>query len=446
VLGDANAALVAVSVLATALAAGTIFLLARRLAGAPAAAVAALAFAFNPLVWLYGEVAYPYTLLAFLVAALALIFHTARPASAGWRVAASVGFGLAAGFRQDLLLILCPLWLWMLWPASWRERAVHIVALAAACLCWFVPSALLSGGFERYINSVRLAADGVGASSIADGTSGWSALSYNVRMTLVAIAWGTLAFGAFLLSATLLRITRWWRARQGSPARTQPVMDRGKPQSPLGQKLALHGGALFFALWLLPAVFFYAFVHIGEWGYALSLLPGFYILGAVHLGDGLRWLLATRRWARPALASLVVGPAAIFLFSQDLIFAASAIDYRQDAMAAKIAYVRAAFPPESTIIITRGEYLHVRYYLPQYRTWYHDPRPYKRQVATRKHCRKATVVVLFAPDLWPMRAQDVSVAQVAPGVSLRYYLIEPGSSVRLTGERVSIMEPRARGP
>jgi 4-amino-4-deoxy-L-arabinose transferase-like glycosyltransferase len=421
-LGDANAALVAVSLLGTLLAVVAVFLLGRRFGGTRAGTIAALAFALNPVVWLYGEVAYPYTLLAFLVAALALVFHTARDRSPLWRLAATALFGLSAGFRQDVLLILLPLWIWMLWAVPWRERGMHLAALGAACLVWFVPSALLSGGFERYVNSVRLAADGVGSSSAADATSGLAALSYNVRMTLVALTWGTLGIGAFLLAVGLLRFTRWWKARS----------------------FAIGSRAIFFSLWLGPAVLFYALVHIGEWGYALSVLPGFYVLAAAQLGNGLARVLSGRTWARPALAALVAGPATIFLFSQDIIFASAAIEYREEAMAAKVAYVRAAFPPESTVILARGDFLHVRYYLPEYKTWYHDPRPYKRQVATRKRCRQATTVVLFAPDLWPMRPQDVRLAEVSPGVSLRYYLVEPGSSVQLRGERVAIMEPRAR--
>src|SRR5207245_3692495 len=61
---DSNAALVAVSVIASALTAAAVYLLCRRWTDRALAAVIGLGAASAPLVWTYGEVAMPYAVLA----------------------------------------------------------------------------------------------------------------------------------------------------------------------------------------------------------------------------------------------------------------------------------------------------------------------------------------------------------------------------------------------
>src|SRR5207248_9444275 len=64
VFGDANASLVAVSLLGGALAVLLTYLVGRQLYGRGAAVAAALLLAAAPPFWLYSGVAYPYTVLA----------------------------------------------------------------------------------------------------------------------------------------------------------------------------------------------------------------------------------------------------------------------------------------------------------------------------------------------------------------------------------------------
>ena len=111
---DSNAALVIVSIVASALTAAAVYLLCRRYADRALAIVVSLGAASAPLAWTYGEVAMPYALLGLLSVVLAGALRDAR--SRPWPAAliVSAGLGLAAGFRQDVLLLLGPLWLWML--------------------------------------------------------------------------------------------------------------------------------------------------------------------------------------------------------------------------------------------------------------------------------------------------------------------------------------------
>lgn len=108
--GDSNSALVLISMFASALTAAALFLLARRFATERSAAFVALGFALSPLVWHYSEVAYPYTLLGLLSVALAACFADTRGRGVKAALLASAALGASAGFRQDLLWILGPLW------------------------------------------------------------------------------------------------------------------------------------------------------------------------------------------------------------------------------------------------------------------------------------------------------------------------------------------------
>jgi len=140
-VGDSNAALVAVSAVASALCAAAVYLLCRRYAGRALSLAVALGAASAPLVWTFGDVAMPYAVLGLLSIAVAAAFQVARARAWPAAAAASLAFGLAAGYRQDLLLLLGPLWLWLVAPCSWRERAWCAAALAAGGLAWAIPTA-----------------------------------------------------------------------------------------------------------------------------------------------------------------------------------------------------------------------------------------------------------------------------------------------------------------
>lgn len=425
VFGDSNAALVAVSVLGSALAVAAVLLLTARLAGTWPAVVVAAGFAANPLVWFYGEVAYPYTLLAFLSVALAWLFREARARDGRARVAASAAFGLLAGFRQDLLLLLLPLWLWMLLRAPRRETPAHVAAIGAASLVWFVPTALLSDGFVAYVGSVlRQTASIDEAYSVSQ--NGLEALGYNVGFTLYALAWGLMGYGLMLLVALGAPLAARLRAR------ARPL---------------LSAEGVFFALWILPALFVFVLVHIGEWGHVLSVLPGLYVLAGWLLPGAVRALRALRplrldpraAWVGGAIA-LVLLPTGAFTLT-DARFSAAAIAAHERAVAAKFAYVREHFAPDATVILAREDFLHVRHYLPEYKTWFYDPEPHDRQANTKKRVpNRATTIVLFTDGLQPMRPREMTEAAVAPGVSLRYFVVEPGQVVEFVGERFGIRD------
>lgn len=423
---DSNAALVAVSILGCALATLGVFLLAYRFAGLGPATLAAAGYAFSPLVWLYSEVAYPYALLGALAIGIASLFYAARRRSGPWVVVASVLFGLAAGFRQDVLILFSPLWLWMVWRSRWRYRAAAAVAVPLACLVWFVPSALLSGGFERYLTAVMQQSSGVGV-AYSSFLNGPAALAYNLRFTLYGLAWGLFIFGV-LLAALGLAPVLWWL--------------RGRRQS----RIRLHPDNVFFLVWILPPLAFYATVHIGEWGYVHTVLPALYVLVAALMPPLVRQFRGGARQAwRIAAAGFVVAGALVFLYVDNARFSADALADHDRAIAGKVTYIRANFAPDSTIVLAREDFLHVRYYLPEYRVWYYDPDPYLAEA--HRHMKtpsRATTVVLFSQGLRPMRPQELRYADLAQDVRLPYFTTEPRTVLEFTGTRFSVREGYAR--
>jgi hypothetical protein len=282
---DSNAALVIVSIVASALAGAAFYLIARRIVRESVAITAALAFVLSPVVWLYSEVAYPYTVLTLLSLTLGWwLTSGTRP------IAASAALGLLMGFRQDLLLILGALWLWRILGLGARRGLLAAGALAAAALVWAVPVVALSGGPFEYARALSEQSAMVTGGSVA--AAGAGAFTFFLVLMGEPIVWGLFPLGLVLLADGL------WLARRAL---------RGEATWPP------RGLALAFVLWVAPAVAFYVLVHIGEWGYVLSILPPLALASATRVDHAVS-RVPTRAWAVAAAAAILI-PAAAFLFA-----------------------------------------------------------------------------------------------------------------------------------
>ncbi|MEK7284909.1 MAG: hypothetical protein AAB114_03500, partial [Chloroflexota bacterium] len=397
-----------------------IYLLARRFARTAIALIVAGAYAADPLVWVYSEVAYPYTLLAFLSVVLAATFWQARGV-----LIPSLLFGALAGFRQDLLPLLGPLWLWTFFRPQalrerpWRERSIATLALAAGALVWLIPTTLLSGGLVAYVETVLRQTGSIGE-TYSVPAHGLDALWANFHFTAQALGWGLFALAPLTSLLAGARLVGWMRA-------ARPLRALGPTQA-------------FFLVWIGPALAFYVVVHIGEWGYVLSVLPGLYVLvaaGAERLVRATPPALVS--WWRAAAIAVVLVPAMLFVGGADR-FSAAALARHDDALAARTTYVRDHFAPETTIVLAREDYLLVRYYLPEYRAWLYDPQPYQKLAAKRKRAMRSTAIVIFTEGLRPQRQLDVRTVEVAPGIDIAYAPIEPGTVLEFYGERYIVRE------
>jgi hypothetical protein len=412
--GDSNAALVLVAAIAGALAAAALFLIARRFASQGPAVFVAVAFAVDPLVWHYGEVGYPYTLLSLLSICLTLCFLAARRrGSIAAALIASAAFGATAGFRQDLLVVLAAIWVWMIWPLPVRARLAAAASVCAGSLVWLVPTAVLSDGLLDYADSVLRQTDYVRA-TYSVLWQGLPALSTNLAGTLTALAWGLGLCALPLAALAIAGARRFIRER----------------------RVALGGTDLLLLAWIAPALAIYVLLHIGEPGYVLSVLPGLYVLAAIGI-DRAAW--APRVAWRAALAAALIVPTLVFIWGTAP-YSAAAIAHHDSALAARMNFVRRNYPPEKTLVLAREDFLIVRYYLPEYRTWFHDFDPY-RYAMRRRRAPRVTAIIVFSPGLRPASAEARRV-ECAKGVQLVYLDIDPGSTVELYGERYAVESPR----
>ena len=340
VMRDSNAALVVISVVASALTAAAVYCVCRRYADRSLALLVALGAAFAPLMWTYGEIAMPYALLGLLSVVLAVALRDARRRTWPAALAASAGLGLAAGLRQDVVLLLGPLWLWMLWVRPWRERGLSVIALGLASLVWFVPSAVLSGGFAEYVGSLSGQAARVSELSPA---AGGDALLRNTLLTVYALWWGLLGFALLLVAASVAALT----ARRRLSEET-----------------------LFFALWLIPAALVYVTIHIGDPGYLMSMLPGLYVACAALLAP------IARRAPAPVIttAALAVAISVVVFTIGETQFSRSALARHDRVLNERVAAVRGQ-SPSSIVILARSQYLAARYYLPDYRVLFDGAAP-----------------------------------------------------------------------
>jgi len=194
----------------------------------------------------------------------------------------------------------------------------------------------------------------------------------------------------------------------------------------------------FVLLWSFPALALYAVLHIGDWGYVLSALPGLYLLGA----GALSWL-SRAVGGRPALATawtaLVLVPAVAFIVAP-MPFSATAIERHDRELAAHFAYVRENFPARTTMILTREDFLLVRYYLSEYRARQYDPEPFAKPWR-RMRTSHVEHVVVFTQGLVPDQPIDVRRVTCSKGIELVYIDVVPGSVLEFRGERYAVASP-----
>jgi 4-amino-4-deoxy-L-arabinose transferase-like glycosyltransferase len=367
VFGEANASYVALSIVASGLAVTFLTLAAGALYGRTTALLAATLLATSSVFWSQGVVAYPYAFLACfsaLVAWLCACLRAGTPHAPALTVLTGGILGLAAGFRTELLPFLAPLWLYASLGSggAWRARAAAVLAgcglAGLAVLAWYVPMVALSGGWAAY-----QAATASYYAYFIQTTSGAGKLLLGLLENTRALV-GYLYNGLGLALLPML----YFLGRYFAPPRL--VTDRR---------------ARFVLLWLLPPLAFYVAAHIGNPGYVLSVVPALCVYTAEAIEGFLEdvrqaldalavrapWLaVAEQGWVTPAAAAAV---AAIGLTNTALFLAANGEGrYREIRqidliLERQTAYLRAHYPPQSTVLFAYDRSRQYRYYLPEYR-------------------------------------------------------------------------------
>ncbi|HET7771184.1 MAG TPA: DUF2723 domain-containing protein [Chloroflexota bacterium] len=348
-LGDANAAYVWLSVVASGLAVTFLVLAAARLYGRRTALLAGVLLATSSVFWSQGVVAYPYAFLACFSALIAWLCRLIRGGrGARLVVLTAILIGLAGGFRTELIPFLTPLWLFAaITHRRWLPIAAGFGAMALAVLCWYVPMVILSGGWSAY-----QAATASYYAYFIQTTSGAGKL-------LLGLLENTRAVVGFLYNGL-------------GPALLPMLYFIGRYFAP--PRLVTDERARFVTLWLAPPLLFYVTVHVGNPGYVLSLLPAL----CVYAAQSLLGLLEDVREAirgRPAwvMPAAFAGVAAIGLTNTALFFLATGEgrwrEIRQIDLIfeRQLAEIERSYPPHSTVILSYDRSRQYRYYLPRHK-------------------------------------------------------------------------------
>lgn len=286
---DANAALVTLNLALHMLSAVVIFALGRDLFDERTGKIAAVLFAFSPLVLFNSNIACAYA--AEGLVALSIAWATYRCMRQGTPEAlyqSAMIFGLGGGVRQNLLILLLPLWAFGALYTLQHHRVqtktllLTIAILTASVLCWLVPLVVLSGGLSAYRQATSdLLTYQFGQTSIFYGIAPAKFLKIALRLLgwLAITGLGLAAYpllGRAWLNRQKLLTLKFWRA----------------PTPP------------FFLLWIAPSFCFYALFHLPKPGYLLTFFSAFSLLAAHSLLEFAQNL--PRRAMRWAVGAVVI--------------------------------------------------------------------------------------------------------------------------------------------
>jgi len=345
--GDANRAMTLLSFFADAAAVALLYVLAARLYDERTARISALFLLSAVTFWAYGGIAYPYTLLAALSIASALLFWRTVTTRRGRDLfAASAFWGIAVGFRSDLAIFLAPLWLVAAAAVPLASAVLGALVVAGLVGVWYVASAAADGGIARFGQALAMQGQFVNDRYSVFGSGGLAALYANLYELGRFLGRG-LYFLAPLLAAVPL----------SAAARHIELADRRR--------------TLFVLLWALTPLLIYVPIHSGEYGYVFSMLPGLCVIaarGAIALARGLR-MPRTLPWI---VATAVLANSAIFLLS-DTALSARDLARRDFGMTEKAAALRADDLRDAVVITAYDALLVERYVGPSHRVIAWDP-------------------------------------------------------------------------
>jgi hypothetical protein len=335
VLHDANASLVAISIVASAVAAVFIYLLTLDWFQRRAALFAGGLFVLSPLCWFHGTVALTYIVEAFFSVLIGLLC---------WRgkiVPAAIALGLSAGFRPSSIVFLGPLWVYSLLKCRGRRRIAAVGTLVLTLAAWMTPMLVSVGGVSAYLGPLWTLWNLVPArqSSLLG-----LPFAFIARAGIIAAAAG-LSFGA----AMFLLLRR-------SPEQSSEVARI----------------RLFVWVWIAPGLAFFSLVFLlfVNSGYLLFLSPpvfAFLGLRAARWSEAMR----DRRLRAGIIAAAATANAGIYLCVPLYCGYAQVRKFETDLVRATDA-VRADFDPAGTLIVGFDShflgYRHAAYYLPEFLT------------------------------------------------------------------------------
>lgn len=275
IVGDANLALVLISVLFSVLATWAIWRLAKKIYGSQVAWIATFLFISSPLVWFHGQVALTYIVDAFFAAWFGYyiydVVYSKKLAYAG--ILSSIILALGAGFRPTLAIFLLPLWL----LALLRQRNLKLLlanglVFLGVVVLWLIPEIILSGGVKSFLHSLStLLFTQSGVYSFSIFVKGINALKSHWQMIFNNLQTG-LGLAGLL---TIFWLFSWL-----------------VPEKIRAGKINFLN-LLFWSAWIIPSLLFYLIVIFNLPGYLLIIFPAIVILVAKAILELLNFLATT---------------------------------------------------------------------------------------------------------------------------------------------------------
>lgn len=423
IVGDPNRAMTLVSAVSAALAVLLLYGFAARLFGEWTGRASALMLLTAVAFWGYGAVAYPYTLLAALSIGCAWLFWRVITASESRirRLAeASVGWGLALGFRADLLLLLAPLWLWAAVSAGRAGLVVSVGIVGALGAAWIGLSGLASDGVGTFVQATRAQAQFIEQehSVFRNGLPALRDNAYDLGRFLLRSLYAI----ALPLSAAVLALIVWPRFRQLFSTDRGPLM--------------------FVAAWALMPLAVYLLLHVGDVGYVFSVLPAACIL-ATRAVSLLSLGSQRPRLAVAAIGLIVIANAALFLFA-DVPASAQDLARRDRGLAEKAAFIDDLATRGDVVIVAGHDRAVVKHYVGErHNVIGFTPNQLKRvaKICSEIRCPGRVTVVLWDDDA-RVRGSGWRTERMGAGARLRLTTITENQDLHLVDRNtVELLPP-----
>lgn len=302
VFNDPNTTMIFISILFSILTVIFLYFLAKEMFSRNIAIIASLLLIFNPLFWYYGEIATIYPSEAFFATLIAFLSYGVFKGKEKYFYPSALVLGLAMGFRQDLIVFMVPLWMFCLFYKNrnpWRFLKAVLV-LIPAILVWFIPTIILSGGYEQYSQaSSTLYRMCFPRSSLIFGSS----LVNKLSALGAYLSWTGL--GLTFIGIFMIALFNKYRG-------IGPIhLFRINIKNPK---------VIFATLWILPASLVYILIHIAKPGYILVFVPILAIILAYFINELCKGLTnkyknySQKQWLAIILTIVVLINSAFFLF------------------------------------------------------------------------------------------------------------------------------------
>lgn len=347
-IGDADTALVVLSIFFGALVVGAAYLLGRDLFDGRTGQIAGLLALSGPIYWYQSSFASPRIAEGFFATAIVWVGARLRRSNDlrfFWLLPPLLA--VAGGVRQQTLLYLIPFSLWATLKVPWRQWVLGAAIFTAGCLAWGIPTLVGAGGLAEYraLSNAQWQEFVVGETGVLYGQTVLEML-HRLEISVGQIV----LYGLYTcLPAPIILLAAVRRGLR-----------------PRDIALSFPGQALLFAT--VPALGFFAFIHIQQIGHFMAVAPFLTlalarVLANYHERPGFR--IAVGLVVLVNLAFVVFAPARLIdgrLGTPTL----ATIRDRDKFIASGIAAIRSN-PPGQTLVITSPlSYGFIEEYAPEY--------------------------------------------------------------------------------